>query len=262
MTVRKSLVLAASSALSLVFVGNAHGGVAYKYTVDASQMSYNVAAGTSITLNIYLNEAVTGAGNTSILAPNLENGLSGAGFALSALPNGLTLPSTITSAAFNNDAASNQFNGGTFNVKAVTAVLAQVSESNFSSASGTGVELGNNPPLATATGISTPSNDVFLGTVTLTAGTTPGTTIFDLGAGTGAFAGNTVTTENTFDLDQSGVANGTGADGTTQENQAYTGVGSAVTAISVTVLGTPEPASIGLVGLVSTLGLLSRRRKA
>ena len=263
MKMRKIVTIAASSALGLLFAASAHGSITYKFV--AIPVNANpVAAGSTVTVNIYLNEAVTGT-NSSILAPTVENGMSGAGFQVAAVANGLASPTTITAAAFNADAASNQFNGGSFNVSSVTATLAQVSESNFSSAPGTGVQLGNNPPLATATGVLTPAADVFLATVTLVAGQTPGSTVFNLGAGQGAFAGNTVTVQNTFDLDQSGSTAGFfGNNCSAEVTQSYTGVGSTFTPFTITVAGgaIPEPTSIGLIGIVSAVGLLGRRKRA
>ena len=194
-------------------------------------------------------------GSASVLAPTAENGLAGAGFQLAEVPNALASPTKITSIAFNDDAASNQFDGGSFNISSVTPTVAQVGESNFLSTPFTGVQLGNNPPLAVASGVTqTPSNGaVFLGTVTLTVGNSPGITVFDLGAGVVIFAGLTVTNADTFDLDQSSTA------AINQGAPAFTGVNGTLTTISIGF--TPEPASVGFITLLSAVGLLKRRRE-
>ena len=254
----KNAIFAASVAMILSLAGSAGGGIVYSYAMNQTSFT-NVVPGQTVTIDIYLTEALTN-GSTSILAPSAENGLEGAGFQLAEVSNALISPTKITSIAFNNDAASNQFNGGPFNFSSVTPTLAQVSESNFESASGTGVELGNNPPLAVASGVSTPANDVFLGTVTFTVGNSPGITLFNLEKGQGEFAGDTDTNVNTFDLDQNGSTAGFfGANNGREPSQSYTGVGNTLTAISIGVV--PEPASVSFITIVSAIGLLNRRRR-
>jgi hypothetical protein len=242
MKMTNSILLAASSVLGLAFAGSAQAAISYKYIPN--QATFTVAAGSSTTVNIYLSETVTSP-STSLLGPTAENGLFGAGFKITEVSNGLASPTVIAASGVvaNDDSTSQQFNGGAFNVATASATVGTLSESeSFNNTAG--VQLGNHPTLAGS--IATPSTAVFLGTVTFIAGQTAGTTVFNLG-GSGS-TGTTVTFNNSDDLD------------TNSTSPAYTGVGATLSPISFTVV-TPEPASIGLLGLAS-VGFLARRKRA
>jgi hypothetical protein len=225
--------------LASLLAASARASVTYSYVTDQSQ--YDGPAGGTITVNVYLKETLTG-NSQSILMPSNENGLFGAGFKVSEVSNSLPSPSILTKATANDDSASQQFNGGAFNVVSVTNTVATLSESqSFSNTAG--VQLGNHPALAGT--VSTPGNQIFLGTVTITEGTSPGVTQFTLGAI--GEAGTTVTYNDSDDLDGNSTS------------PAYTGVGRTLTTFSV---GIPEPASMGLLGASIAFGLLKRRRRA
>jgi hypothetical protein len=217
--------------------------ITYKYVTD--QSTYTIATGGTATVKIYLQETLNG--NTSIINGNGENGLLGAGFELlsNVRP---TNPSNIT--AVNPD--STDFNGSSpshVNNAAVSNPNEADLTENITPTATVGVGLGN---------MGAPANSVFLGSVTIVGGSTPGTTTFNLGEFdiNGFNSGNTITNPDGVDLDNSN--NG----GLPYTGPAYTGVGTTLTPFSVTTLSIPEPASTMLFAFGGIAALLRRRRKA
>jgi hypothetical protein len=163
---------------------------------------------------------------------------------LKEVSNSLASPTIISAAA----ADGADFNDTPFNTVSVSATSAKVSEMETLT-DPAGVQLGNEPALAGS--VLTQSHEVFLGTVALIVGSSVGTTVFNLGRN--GTPGSTVTFNNGDDMDTSGTDRG----GT---GQSYIGVGTSVSQITVEV-GVPEPASVAIIGAVSVIGLLGRRKR-
>ncbi len=214
----------------------ANATVMYSYVSD--QANYSVLYGQTVTVNVYLKETLT-QGSTSLLNSAHENGLYSASFAVTAASNVLPSPSVVTGAA----ADSAEFDGGSsFTVASHTSTTAHVNNSQGLSPDAAGVQLGNQPTLAGA--VTTPANEVFLGTITITAGYSIAATTFNLGE-LNLSHGNTITYADDYDLDKNSA------------NPAYSGVGTAIT--SFTVTATPEPCAV-VVFLLGGVGCLIRRR--
>jgi hypothetical protein len=115
----------------------------------------------------------------------------------------------------------------------------------FSEVATTSVPLAN-----TGNSITAPSNEIYLGSITITGAAMPGSTNFTLGE-RGAPNNWTTTASHLDDLDvTNNTANGGGA--------TYTGVGSSTSPLSVTVV--PEPVGSFLCCIAGTWFLMRRRR--
>jgi hypothetical protein len=269
MTFRKVLPLL-SLALWLSSGGFARADISYSYATDVS--SYNISAvGGTVTVQIYLNENLSG-GSTSLEIAN--NGLSGAGFYVNTIAgNGANI-----SAIAGNTATNSTVFGGT-------------SLGN----PGDGFNTGGSAPSVSTNNVGSGSSQARLSeAVTATTGTGPigsSTSFGDhLLLGTLTIKGLTINTTTTFKLQTYRNApqsiGGSGTDGNTVDNgafstgvsndydvsgtdaatsQAYTGANnSTFQTFTVTVGAVPEPSSMALCGLAACGGLYGayRRRKA
>jgi hypothetical protein len=267
-------------ALAVVVTGafastRACADVTYQYVTD--QSTYTANAGGSVTIKLYLNETVTsatsttGAQNSSIIFN--DGGLVGAGVYVVAKSGGNG--ATINTAAGNIQATGNTGNAFDTSVFAKTdGVQAGVKEVNNSAQNTFGNTNGS-------TVSSTTTYQIFLGTLTITAGSSAGQTNYSVlsffnapksFSGANQSNGNTVTAgtnasfNNAFgiDLDVSHNANLNGGPppdyigaGDTQNN-------GGAWVFSVTTSAAPEPSSMLLCGLAVCGGAFTayRRRKA
>jgi len=221
----KSLAAAAVGVLALA--GQANAAVSYSYTTD--QSTYNADAGQAVSVKLYLLETLSGGDSSVIVA---HQGVAGAGIQVARSAGGLPGdPSKITGVARN-----------TTDFPTVDAVPPAVSDTNVKWFEGVGAsDATGKMPGATTNPLP---NALFLGTVTVTAGTL-GTTTFNL-LPFDAGGGNTLTNDG-LDLDFNSA------------NPAYSGASSNPTSFSVTVV--PEPAMAGILAMVGAAGTLIRRRR-
>jgi hypothetical protein len=232
-TATRLVIAALAFGISAFSTRSASADITYQYVTDASD--YQVIAGQSVVVPLYLQETVTGA-DTSLLAA--EDGLFGAGLTVSRV----TEPSSPAffdaldlNPSFDFGTPVNSTSPGTFTPADNSASLNEaVAEPDGVQA----VDLGG--------GISR----VFLGSVTIQAGNVlQQATAFSVGPN-GDTGGNTLTFTNFYDLD------------ITSGSPAFTGA-LASPAFTFTVTAVPEPASLSLlsVAAVAMLGRPARRSK-
>lgn len=235
---RKWLVLA-TLALGVAMAhrrASASSQVAYDYVTD--QTTYSGTPGSVLTVKVFLRETLNG--NPSIIDTTPETGLDGAAFEVVSTGTRPTNPSLMTAVSPDSaDFADPSYIANVNNSHVSNPNEVDLQESTANGAT-TGVKTGNQ---------GVPSNEVFLGTISVTVGSTAGTTSFNLGEYSvqGFIGGYTITKPDGYDADVSGTAHG----------QPYTGVGSTVNTFNVVSL--PEPASASLFLLLG-LPLLARRR--
>jgi hypothetical protein len=228
----------------------ARASISYQYVVADPNNNFNnvtgvtAAAGASVTLNLYLQETVTGT-DTSIIAR--DGGLFGDGVFVT--KSGAAGDTTVASVALNNQTEPNGFQGP--NSFGNTSTTGRILESLSTSATSgpTGSTTGGH--ISTVNGVTT--TDVFLGTITLTAGSAGSTTTYTVESykNFSGSDGNTITFNTGFDLD---VTNNGTAGGAT-----YTGADNAT--FTFTVTATPEPGGLLLGGLAASgIGLGAWRR--
>jgi hypothetical protein len=240
----------------------ARASVTYQYVTD--QTSYTASTGTQVTVDVFLQEVLTGTSTSIITA---EGGLFGAGFLVSQSAGQTGNLSTITTTSMKPNL--NAVTGGTppgFGTagqnSASPTTTTQIGELENAGTAATGPTPTNITSVNGTTLATTIPNAILLGQFTITAGGAGTTTTYQVQSYnhfSGA-TGNTLTEAGT-DLDVSGTA----ADGVTT----YTGADMppALT-YTFTVVATPEPSSVLLCGLpacgmVIGLGYAGyRRRKA
>jgi len=228
-----------------LLAGGARASDTFLYTAVPASNNPAATPGATLQYLLFLQETVSG-GTTSLLSSAKEDGLFGAGVSLT--PTVSTAASTIASIAGDATDFSNQTPPGTTgNGIALGNGGYGLTESvPFAPLPANGV-LEGNAGGSTVSSPNTPSNDVFLGIATITVGA--GTTTFKVGELNNQ-GGNTVSFHTNYDLDTG--PSPTGAD-------AYTPIGATVTSFTIS---TPEPASLGLLGLGAAAALYRRRRKA
>ena len=226
-----------SLGLAAVFAGalahRAVGDIMYSYVSD--QGNYSAAPNGTVNVRIYLDEQLTG---SSVSLITSDGGLGNAGFQVNQTgtpPSGPALLDAVTAAA--------GFDG-------TSAYFTQTStEVAFTEG------IGLTAPGVPVTSVTAGLNQVFLGTLTVTAGSVAGqTTQFTIGPIT-ANHGNTLTLNNIYDLDQTNNGGNPGA----SNNLPATYTGATGTPFTVTTTAVPEPAALALM-LLGGLGLLVRRR--
>jgi hypothetical protein len=227
--------------------GSAQAGISYQYVTDAT--NYNAVAGTNVTANVYLQETVTGS-DTSFIAT--ENGLFSAGFGTKqtgSVPTGAT---TIMKITPNTQTEPNGFGGFLFqDVSSTKGYQLEVTSISDTVGGPSGTTAGG----SVTTGGGTTTTRVFLGTITLTAGSLGTTTTFTIESAKNYVNadGNTLTFTNGFDLDKDSTGSPT-----------WTGADSIMPANTFTVTAVPEPSSLLLCSLAVCGGAFAayRRRKA
>lgn len=242
---RTAVVCVAAMLLAGLWVVPAFAAPSYLYVLGSG--SATLSPGQTSRFDVFLQES----GSPSLLTS--EGGLNSAGALASRSAAGLPAnPSAITgfqlASAFvpTGGLASGQTQGtGGFDFAASGSINNSGGNNSFSfsEASSGSVGAGN-----TGNSVTAPANEVYLGSVTVTAGTSLGTTTFLLGS-----RGNpnnwTTTGTNLYDLDVSNNAgNGGGA--------TYTGVGANTATFSVDVV--PETTGLALLGLIA-VPLIRRR---
>jgi hypothetical protein len=235
----KSLVAAAVGVMAVA--GQAHAAISYTYTTDLGPNGVvNLQPGASQTLKLYLRETLT-AGSTSLLgtaaAPGAGDGLFSGSVRITR--------STGTSASLGAITISPDFTGP--NNTATTAIEAKLTEA-IGTNDAHGIYLGNSGGVPA----NARTDSIYLGTVVVTAGATPGSSVFTTLRYDPTRLGNTASNApNFYDFDVD-----------TSASPAYTGTSNAanVTAESFTVNVVPEPSLAG-VGLVMGAAAMIRRRR-
>jgi hypothetical protein len=236
-------------------IGAANASINYTYSTDSTTYSA-ASAGATVTVNIYLNENLSGASSSLIVA---DGGLFGAGFYVNAISGNA---STITTISGNQNAsapgsASDGFTNQSNVVKGIAA--------NSLSASlieGAGTSQSSGPIGAALSG----GRQILLGSLTITAGAAGSSTTYSLltlkNAPSSIVPNSGGNNGNTIDF------NGNDMD-VSSTNPAYTGANSTQPTgfqFTVTVQGAsvPEPSSMLLCGLAASgMGFGAwRRRKA
>jgi hypothetical protein len=240
----KLAVLSVIAGAGLAFGSHqANGSVVYSYI--AQQQHYSGNPGDVISVNVYLQEKLTAASDTSFLAS--DGGLSGFVTVASLLNSSVPGSQSKLTGATADTADFQLFSNSNFNFVTSTGDAGQLQGSaDTGGVTGTvhpGAEVGNGPA---GTAIS---NAVFLGTMKVTVG--QGTTTFGLGAIDPVNGGATTTAVDVFDLDLAPEASGA-------PTGAYTPVGTTVTQFDITAA--PEPASLGVLAMGGLLAF--RRRRA
>ena len=243
---RKPLLLAIV-AIAVMGVPAVRADITYQYITD--QSSYSASAGQSVTVQLLLQETLSG-GSSSLLVS--EGGLFGAGVFVTQSG---TVPSNPTLIAGpvtpNQSARPDGFGtGGRISLLPATSTTAGVLESvpDFST------------PGPAGTQVSPTVRDVFLGSLTLTAGAAGSTTQFTIESykNFSGKDGNTLTFNNAFDLDLAGGASGA---------PPFTGADAFTNSFSVNVSppsASPEPGTLLLTGSAALMfaGGAWRKRRA
>jgi len=265
-------VLAVAAVVMACMVGRVQAQtVTFEYTSD--QSAYSASIGSTVTVNLYLTEILTG-GAHSIIGPNgYEYGLTGAALSVNQVSATVGTGSTIATASNNTNAYNAATPGfGTNNTNS-TIIVAYNGNSGGAAGIATSVIGGGNPANVPAgTQVSSiggvVTNSVLVGTITITVAA--GTTKYQVTSPDTSPAGSTDqtgdqtnTSASTFLLDQDGS-------GTVQQgafkgtNVSWIGTEDPIWTFTVTpsVAGVPEPSSMLLCGVaISGLGVRAWRRR-
>lgn len=231
----------------------AKAGITYTYV---GQVQGPVTANSSVTVNLYLQETVTGSSSSLIAA---QQGLYSAAVAVAPTSGS---GSTITSAALNNQAEPNGFTGtSAFGV--TSAGVAYISESQSTTYNGTAGPSGSTTGGSITTSGGTTTTLVYLGSIAIAVGASGTSTTFtveslhDAPSGTpgAGYDGNTFTATSLYDLDVTN--NNDGGGGAT-----YTGADGNGTTFTISPAAVPEPSSMLLCGLSAAgMGYFGYRRR-
>jgi hypothetical protein len=271
---RMMALLVAASFVAASLTGSARADITYTYTTDiasggtgaTTNGSYAAASDGTLTVNLYLNETITG-GSQTIIGPNgQEKGLFSAGIGINVVGSG---SGTITTVALNSNPASNTgtgpnsagFGNGSNNNSATNVSSDKTNAAILDVTTSTSTTKGT-PPNATLISNSGGKQiyQIFLGTVTVsnaTGSTQFAVTSFNNSPNTSDFVvingDSTLTSPTGYVLD---------LDGQTSNNTNFFGTEDTTT--TFTVAAVPEPSSMMLCGLVVCGGayVAWRRRKA
>lgn len=240
---------------ALVFAAtSAEASVSYTYV---GQVQGPVAANSNVTVNLYLQETVTGSSSSLIAS---EQGLYGAAVAVAPTSGS---GSTITSVALNNKAEPTGFTG-TSASGVTSAGVGYLSESQSTTYNGTAGPSGTTTGGSVTTQGGTTTTLVYLGSVTIAVGAAGTSTTFaveslhDSPSGTpgSGFDGNTLTATNFYDLDVTNNKDGGGG-------ATYTGADGNGTTFTISPAAVPEPSSMLLCGLgAAGMGYFGYRRRS
>jgi hypothetical protein len=230
-----SCSVALASALAVVSAHPACANINYSYV--PGQKTYTAGPGGTVNVPIYLDESLTG-NSPSLLAA--DGGLASAGFQVSRATTGPGNPAALGSVT-----AAPGFGGPSAYFTETASEVAFTESVSLQSTTG-----------VAPTSVSAGLNQIYLGTLTIQAGSLAGeTTDFTLGPIV-AHHGNTLTNDNFYDLDQ--TDNGGTPGSASGQVPAYNGATS--TAFTVTT-STPEPSSLPLLALGGLAGLILLKRR-
>lgn len=237
---RKSVYACLAAAAAVTIASSASAAVQDVFSYVTDQSTYSAKPGDVITVKIYLKDQVANGNATPLLAnvANKEAGLFGAGLSVAQSAGAPANPVTITGVALD-----------TFDFAGPSGIITNTPTLvSFNEAIGNTQANAQLANTANGAAPNTPANQVYLGSVTLTAGSSTGTTTFKI---TG-LSGNTLSGTSGYDLDQA-----------TSASPEYSGTSNAVNTntFSVNVAPVPEPASLGIFAAASAAALARRPRR-